>query len=148
MNRPAHSSAAHVLVVDDDAGVRTALGQLLRSEAYSVTLAANGQEALDRLEGGDIDLVLLDLNMPVKNGWDTFERITSVNPSLPIILITARPDQHRLAVAAGASALMEKPLNLPVLLTTIKELLAEPTARRWRRVAGHSRHSRHHAAAA
>jgi CheY-like chemotaxis protein len=54
--------------------------------------------------------VLLDLNMPVKNGWDIFERLNSINPLLPII-ITGRPDRSALAEAAGVAALMETACN-------------------------------------
>jgi DNA-binding response OmpR family regulator len=67
--------------------------------------------------------------MPVKGGWDTFERLTTINPLLPIIIITARPDAYPIAVVAGA-ALMQKPLDLPRLLKTMRELLAQPAEQR------------------
>ena len=135
--------AARVLLVDDDRAVRTSLALALQSEAYEVTQAANGQEGLEQLHCGDIDLVLLDLNLPVKNGWDTFERMTAINPLLPIVLITARPNQYKLACAAGASALMEKPLHLPQLLQTISDLLKEPPGARLQRIAGYQRNIPH-----
>ena len=86
---------------------------LLKSEGYDVRHALNGHEALVAYHAlPDIALVLLDLNMPVKGGWDTFERLMAINPLLPVIIITARPDQQSLAAAAGAGALMEKPLEI------------------------------------
>ena len=77
-----------------------------------------------------MDLAVLDLKMPVRAGWDAFERLTTTHPLLQIIIITARPDQYPLAVAAGAGAFMEKPLDLPLLLRTIDDLLIEPVERR------------------
>ena len=94
-------------------------------------------DAIDKFLKGYIDLVLLDLNVPVKGGWDVFERITALNPLLPIIIITARSEQYELAATAGASALMEKPFSLPQLLGTITKLLNEPVAQRLHRIASH-----------
>ena len=74
--------------------------------------------------------------MPIKGGWETFERLTTIHPLLPIIVITARPEQYPLAVAAGVGALMEKPLDLPLLLHTMEELLNEPIEQRLSRLTG------------
>ncbi|HTD66128.1 MAG TPA: response regulator [Candidatus Limnocylindria bacterium] len=125
-----------LLLVDDDPSVRKMLGRLLIAEGYQVLPAANGQEALDIAAATELDLVLLDLNLPVKNGWDTFERLTSDNPIVPIIIITARPNQLFPALAAGVGALMEKPLDFPKLLETIRGLLDEPTEERLARLVG------------
>lgn len=67
-----------------------------------------------------IDLVLLDLNMPIKNGWDAFEQLTSENPMLAVIVITARPNQLFTAQGFGVSGLLEKPLDFPTLLESVK----------------------------
>jgi len=125
-----------ILLVDDDAGVRDSLGDLLETEGYVVIPAANGQEALELVEKSGTDLVLLDLNMPVKNGWDTFKQLTSGNPLLPVIIITARPNQLFSALGAGVGALMEKPMDIPALLQTMEKLLAEPAEQRLARSAG------------
>ena len=125
-----------ILLVDDDPAVRRMLSRLLSEEHYSVLTAINGMEALELAKNTRIDLVLLDLNLPVKNGWDTFEGLTRENPFLPIVIITARSNQIFPSLAAGVGALMEKPLDLPTLLQTIRELLAEPAATRLARMAG------------
>ena len=83
------------------------------------------------------DLVLLDLTTPKLNGWDAFERMTAVNPFVPIIIITARNDQHENAAQAGASALMEKPIFVPLLFQTIERILAESLDHRVERMAAH-----------
>ncbi len=126
-----------VLLADDDSSVLAALTGVLQSEGYDVRHALNGHDAIVAFHTlPDIRIVLLDLNMPIKGGWDTFKRLTTLNPLLPIIIITARPDQYPVAVAAGAAALMEKPLEIPLLLQTVRQLLAEPPETRIARIAG------------
>ena len=134
MKQPSHK--ARVLVVDDDPAVRESLVQLLRGEHYRVFEAMDGVMAQTIMEFSRIDLVLLDLNMPMKSGWDTFEKLSNDNPLLPIIIITARPNQLFTALGAGVDALLEKPLDLPELLVTIDELLVEAPDRRLARRAG------------
>ena len=126
-----------ILLVDDDAGVRVSLQDMLVAEGYLVIPADDGQQALELIASISIDLVLLDLNMPRKNGWDTFERLSAEHPLVPVILITARPNQLFTAVGAGVGALLEKPLDIPHLLTTIGRLLTESSEVRLRRLAGH-----------
>ncbi len=125
-----------ILLVDDDQAVRESVARVLADENYEVVPAGDGAEALEIAAASEVDLVLLDLNMPEKSGWDTFERLTNDNPLLPVVIITARPNQLFLARAAGVGALMEKPLDFPKLLQTISELLAEPSQQRLARMAG------------
>jgi len=125
-----------LLLVDDDSAVRRMLSRLLSEEHYHVLTAGNGVEGIDVAHSNSVDLVLLDLNLPMKDGWDTFERLTTENPLLPVVIITARSNQIFPALASGAGALMEKPLDLPNLLQTIRDLLNEPVAVRLARMAG------------
>lgn len=124
----------HVLLVDDDASVRESLRRVLQLEGYEVLTAANGREAMASFNLQRFDLVLLDLNMPLLNGWDTFERMTSFNPFQTIVLITARLDQEELAAVAGAAALLEKPLDVRLLVEVMDRLRREPFDRRLRRL--------------
>jgi CheY-like chemotaxis protein len=123
-----------LLLIDDDEDVLDALSAALVSEGYEVAVAKNGREAIERFREGHVQLALLDLSMPVKGGWETFERLTTMHPLLPVVIITARPDQYPAAAAAGVAALMEKPLDLPLLLQTIGGLVAEPVERRLARL--------------
>ena len=129
-------SRPRILLVDDDDGVRNSLGDLLAEEGYCVLPANDGRQALDLIATTVVDLVLLDLNMPVKNGWDTFERLSAEPPLVPVAVITARPNQLFTAVSAGVGALLEKPLDMPMLIRTIKRLLAESAEARLARLAG------------
>jgi DNA-binding response OmpR family regulator len=114
-----------VLLVDDDPSIREFLGRALKSENYDVVLARDGREAAVKYLVVPYDLVLLDLNMPRMDGWEVLHTIQQMQPLLPVIVITARPHQHERAAAAKVDALMEKPLELPLLLKTIRELLAQ-----------------------
>lgn len=126
-----------ILLVDDDTTVRDSLNDALVAGGYcSVIPAENGQQALDFANELPVDLVLLDLNMPVKNGWDTFEQFTREHPLVPIIVATARPNQFFTALNAGVGALLEKPMDIPTLFRTIEKLLAEPAEQRLARLAG------------
>ena len=127
-----------ILLVDDDPGVRRMLVRVLEEEDYLVFPAGTGREALQRLAAKDIDLLLLDLSLPLENGWETLQRLNAENPCLPVIIITARSNQLFPAMASGVGALMEKPLDLPRLLRTIADLLAEPVEARLARTAGRS----------
>jgi DNA-binding response OmpR family regulator len=132
-----------VLVVDDDWSVRESVSRVLQDAGYEVVLASDGREALSQFATQQIDLLVLDLGLPIKNGWDIFERITSGNPVLPIIVITGQSEQYEVAVAAGVGALLEKPLDALQLLHTIRELLVEPKEVRLHRLCGHGGDVRH-----
>ena len=114
-----------ILLADDDPGVREMLGRVLESENFEVVPAKTGEETAKRFAAHVPDLVLLDLNMPDGDGWSAFRFINSAQPMLPVIIITASPYEYERAVQLGADALMEKPLNLSLLLQSIRELLAE-----------------------
>ena len=126
----------HILLVDDDSIVRDSLSDLLLSEGYTVVTAETGQQAIALAAAQEFDLALLDLNMPVKNGWDTFEHLSREHPLLPVIIATARPNQLFTALAAGVGALLEKPMEIPMLLRTIEKLLAETSDQRLSRLTG------------
>ena len=129
-------SQQHVLLVDDDYGVLESLAGVLREEGFLVRSAANGDEAIAIASAFPVDLVILDLNMPVRNGWDTFERLSAEHPLVPVIIATARPNQLFTALGAGVGALLEKPLDIPHLLMTIRRLLTESSEARLRRLIG------------
>ena len=125
-----------MLLADDDTEVLAALRAAFASEDYDVVIAKNGREAIERMRERRFDIALLDLHMPVKGGWEAFDRLTSINPLLQVIVITAQMDQYPRAAVAGVAALMEKPLDLPRLLRTIDILLCEPVEHRLSRLAG------------
>jgi CheY-like chemotaxis protein len=124
-----------ILLADDDESVRKMLGRLLESEDYDVLLARTGREAMARAVSDSPDLVLLDITMPEKNGWEALEFIDRIEPWLPVIVITARPNQRERGARAGIDALMEKPLDPALLLQMIRDLLDQSDRERARELA-------------
>lgn len=122
-----------ILIVDDDASIRRSLKKLLTNANYDTSVASDGFEAVERFRAKPVDLLLLDLNMPGKDGWAASENITRTNPCVPTIIMTGLPDQYRIAQAAGVGALLEKPLNPEELLSVIEELLKQPRSDHWLR---------------
>jgi CheY-like chemotaxis protein len=115
-----------VLIADDSAEIRESLGKLLRKAGYETAFAAHGGHVLDRVLNERFDLLLLDLKMPHMDGWDALDHLVAMKPALPILVITAHPNQREWVHSAGARAFMEKPLDLPLLLQTIEILTQAP----------------------
>lgn len=114
-----------ILLADDDASVCQMLGNVLELEHYQVVRARNGRETAALFFAETPDLVLLDLNMPDRSGWEVFELLHQTHPSVPVIFITALSQQQSRATRLGV-LLMEKPLDIPLLLETIRGCLAGP----------------------
>lgn len=119
-----------LLLADDDRGIRESLGKLLRGVGYEVLDASHGGQVLEMVFNEPFDLLLLDLNMPEMDGWETLARVAHLRPALSIVVITAQPNQRDWLARGGAHALMEKPLDLPLLLQTMQDLLSEQRPQR------------------
>ena len=108
-----------VLVVDDDPDILDALSEILEVEGYDVQRARNGREALQRLEQGLPDLVLLDLMMPVMDGWE-FARSLTPEARPPIIVLSADRNVSSKARELGALGWLAKPFELSELLAAVR----------------------------
>lgn len=132
--------AHRILLIDDDDSVLVGLTNALQSEGYDVVPAASSLEGRGCLHAEPrVDLVLLDLGLPDTSGWDFLKYAASTRPDMPVIIITAQPDQYWAAWEGHAAALMEKPLDIQMLLTVMTELLRETPERRIARTRGESR---------
>jgi DNA-binding response OmpR family regulator len=121
----------NILLIEDDLMVRQALGRALACENYRVFPARNHQEALSEFQrqraDQPIDIVLLDLNPPNENPWETVGHLTALQPDLPVVAMTARVEEEvSMANAISVDALMEKPLDLPLLMATLTQLTSKP----------------------
>ena len=114
-----------MLLVDNDRGVREALGCALQSFDYTVALASSEAEALNFLRDRDFDVAFFDLEMPLADGWETFAQIRNLKPLLPIILVTGRSDHRLRAVREENIAVLEKPFDIPSLLEALDTIHAE-----------------------
>ena len=115
----------HIAVVDDEQPAREMVGDYLRMHGFSVSLCDGGASLRQLIAQKMPDLIVLDLNMPHWDGWTAFSKLERVTPLLPVIVITARPNQYRKAVQLGVDAFMEKPLNIPILVRAIQRLTSE-----------------------
>jgi DNA-binding response OmpR family regulator len=125
-----------ICVVDDDSSVRESLKKVLEETGYEVILAADGKEAEGKLEDPMIELLILDLNMPNRDGWDVLEEANSNQPLMPVLIITGMMDQLATTAIPGVAALMSKPIDVSTLLKKIEYLLAESPEARLRRMIG------------
>ncbi len=116
-----------ILVVDDEPMTRELTARVLDGAGFAVREAANGFECLDLLvqQPGQYDAVLLDLTMPFLDGEETFDRIRTLAPALPVILTTGFIDEIRLQgmFARGLSAFLRKPLPPDELVSQLTSLL-------------------------
>jgi len=120
--------AVKILVVDDERAVRESLRRALELEGYEIELAADGQEALQRLEGngdGQPDAVILDVLMPVVDGLEVCRRIRRSGNRVPVLMLTARDEiENRVAgLDAGADDYVTKPFALEELVARVRALL-------------------------
>lgn len=114
--------ASRILLIEDDADLRDALSQILRDEGYEVVGAAHGREALDKLRGGQRPcVILLDLTMPVMNGWQFLaeQREDPVLSRIPVIVISAGQDLPAQMPVLGLEEYVRKPIRLETLLDSL-----------------------------
>jgi two-component system sensor histidine kinase RpfC len=126
-------SPLRALVVDDNAVNRSVLRRILEAAGHAVAVAENGERALDALEEGGFDVVLMDLNMPVLDGVEATKlyRFASLGlPHLPIIGLTAdaSPEAAARCLDAGMDGCLTKPVEPARLLEAIGAMLAAPPA--------------------
>jgi CheY-like chemotaxis protein len=120
------TSRRDVLIVDDDPDIRDAVGECLRYEGYDVHSAADGRDALDRLEYGlRPDVILLDLMMPVLNGFDVLEALKSRPEwkSIPVVIVSANRG-YEAEDLSGAVSILRKPVNVDRLIAAVEQAVA------------------------
>lgn len=109
-----------ILVVDDDASIRTFVQQALGDAGYELTLAANGEEALHRVAAALPHLILLDVRMPGVDGWQVLDALRSAaGDQTPVVVMTAEYSGQERALASGAQGYLAKPFELDDLLDCV-----------------------------
>ncbi|MBV9279441.1 MAG: response regulator [Chloroflexi bacterium] len=109
-----------ILVVDDDPTILMTVAEFLDMEGYTVETAANGEEALQTVESARPSLVLLDMRMPVLDGWGFARALKERGRQLPILVMTAAQDARQWAEEVGAVGYVAKPFDLMDLLTAVE----------------------------
>ena len=111
-----------VLIVDDDDELAEVLRQALRESGYAVATVRHGAAALDLIDQIQPDLILLDLTMPIMDGWSFVTQYRrTARASGRIVLLTGHPNVHEISQALGADAYVGKPFELKQLLTTVEQ---------------------------
>jgi DNA-binding response OmpR family regulator len=108
-----------VLVVDDDPGIREIVALVLDGEGYAVLTADNGAEALRVVAQRQPGCLLLDMRMPVLDGWGVARELKARGSAVPIVVMTAATDARAWAAEIGAAAYLAKPFDLDRLLATV-----------------------------
>ncbi|MGB9857683.1 MAG: response regulator [Dictyoglomaceae bacterium] len=113
-----------ILLVEDDRGIVNSLFLLLTKEGYKVEIAYNGNEAIEKFKSFEPDLVLLDLLLPEKDGWEVCKEIRQVS-DIPIIMLTAKDEEVDKVVGLklGADDYITKPFGAKELLARIEAVL-------------------------
>jgi DNA-binding response OmpR family regulator len=114
-----------VLVVDDDVRSRDAVAQILGEEGYDAAVASDGEEACSLLASWRPELVVTDLNMPRLDGRGLLQRVHTVLPGIPVIILSARgvAEAGRLTEGMGAAGFFAKPVRVEDLLARIRALI-------------------------
>ena len=117
-----------VLIVDDDPGVRDLLDRILSERGAETTLASSAQQALDALEQNEPNLLISDIGMPEKDGYELVQEVRAGGHSMPAIALTAfvRDLDRERATQSGFQRHLSKPLEVAKLLELVKELTLHP----------------------
>lgn len=118
-----------ILIVEDNPNNRDMLTTILKFHGFETFQAENGQEAIEAAKANPPDLILMDLSMPVMNGWDATRRIKA-DPALahiPIVAVSAFDmlQDKEAALAAGCDAFLSKPLNMFALKERLEAIMSK-----------------------
>ncbi len=114
-----------ILIVDDSSVIRDLLREYLVDQGYEVELAVDGQEGIEMALAAEYDVIICDIHMPRKNGYQVFTAVRSSRPGMRFIMTDSLPD-HLAAMAeeAGACCTLTKPFDLDRVKQTLADALA------------------------
>jgi len=117
--------AEMILIVDDEAGVRELLGDALRIAGFETSTASDGMSALTAIRSKKPDLLIIDINMPLMDGFELVERLRSTGDNTPALMLSARADRVDVTrgLTLGADDYVTKPFGLEELLLRVKAIL-------------------------
>jgi DNA-binding response OmpR family regulator len=123
MALPGTPVSSKVLVVEDDPAIARVLSRLLTRFGCAVVQAADGPDGVGAFDRETPDLVVLDLGLPVLDGWEVLRHIRS-SGSVPVVIVTSDVHNHDRSLDEGANAFLSKPFNNDELLARVGSLLA------------------------
>jgi DNA-binding response OmpR family regulator len=119
------TTTKHILLVDDDLNLSTVLADYLRSKEYHVETAPNGVEAWELLSKKHFDILLTDIAMPKKNGWQLLKTVRESNQLLPVIILSAKTDREDIirGYQLGCDDYVTKPFSMDILICKMEAIL-------------------------
>lgn len=117
---------SQILIVEDEERLAAFIDKGLRKQGFTTAIAEDGEQALRIAQENSFDLMLLDLGLPVMDGWTVLKELRSQGERRPIIIVTARKDEREkaLALRSGATDFVTKPFRFSDLLECIQNHLA------------------------
>jgi CheY-like chemotaxis protein len=119
---PRRITMGPILVVEDDPDILSTVADILEFEGYHVKRASNGAEGLAMMEGVHPALVILDMRMPILDGWDFARILREREIKVPILVMTAAQDARRWAQEIDAEGYVAKPFHILELISAVEEL--------------------------
>ena len=124
-----HTQSGPILVIDDDPDILSTVVDILELEGYAVEKALNGAEGLALLEKSTPAVILLDMRMPVLNGWDFARIVKERGIVVPMVVMTASHDARRWADEVGVPYTLPKPFSISDLLFVVETAMGKGSGR-------------------
>lgn len=115
----------HILIAEDEPRIAALLEKGLQKHGYETAIATDGGEALEMAAAGNFNLLLLDLGLPVKDGWEVLKSLRNEGKQFPILIVSARKDDEEIAAGyeAGANDYITKPFRLNDLIDRVRSYI-------------------------
>ncbi|MEO0457539.1 MAG: response regulator [Cyanobacteria bacterium P01_A01_bin.114] len=112
-----------ILIIEDEKRLAAFLAKGFRKNGFIPTIVTDGEEALQATQENTYDVILLDLGLPIKDGWEVLTELRARGDKRPVIVVTALSDLRQEALAAGANDYVPKPFRFADLLSVVEEQL-------------------------
>ncbi|MFT3799573.1 response regulator transcription factor [Microbacterium sp.] len=118
-----------ILVVDDEPHIVSLVTRALHAEGHETVAVDDGQEALERAQQGDLDMIILDVGLPSMDGFEVLRHLRATGDTIPVIMLTARSSAHDAVdgLDAGASDYVPKPFSVAELMARVRSRMRERT---------------------
>jgi DNA-binding response OmpR family regulator len=115
----------HIVIIEDDPAIRMGLEESLTLDGYTISTASDGEEGFKKAQGPNVDLIILDLMLPGKNGMDVCRELRALGNNVLVLMLTSKSDEidKVLGLEVGADDYMTKPFSIGELQARIKALL-------------------------
>ncbi|MBC8512417.1 MAG: response regulator [Dehalococcoidales bacterium] len=125
LHQSINGTKARILVIDDDEVIRSLFKETLEEQGHTVVTAGTSAEGIDRVKRWDFDLVFLDLKIPEMDGAELIKQLKSINPKLPVTIITGYPDSDTMkkALREGPLGVMDKPFDAQDIIAAVNSFL-------------------------